>query len=74
MLKLGKGTVLFVVLPFADVSVGKKPLGQTPLPPQEMYEGTYEVSFSNPSLQKTEVKQVKVTAGKETTVKINLQR
>jgi eukaryotic-like serine/threonine-protein kinase len=74
MLKLAKGKVLFVVVPFADVTIGKKAIGQTPLPPQELYEGTYDVTFSNSGLGKTETRKVKVAAGEQTTVRLDLRK
>lgn len=41
--QLGRGKLAFRVLPFAEVHVGNTALGLTPVPPQELVEGTYPV-------------------------------
>src|SRR5207244_5943271 len=38
--RFGKGTVSFIALPWASVAVDGRALGTTPLPPQELYEGS----------------------------------
>jgi eukaryotic-like serine/threonine-protein kinase len=71
--KLQKGKLAIVVVPWADVTVGKRPLGQTPLPPQDLYEGTYDVVFKNAQLGREEHRRVTVRPNETATVSVNLK-
>jgi hypothetical protein len=54
-----KGKLAADVKPWADVYVGARKLGTTPLAPRELYEGTYVVKLVNSELGA--IKEVKVT-------------
>ncbi|MBI5511583.1 MAG: serine/threonine protein kinase [Deltaproteobacteria bacterium] len=60
----GKGQVVFDIKPWADVYLGGKKLGTTPMPPVSLYEGTYAVKLVNPELAVERVLQVTVRPGK----------
>jgi hypothetical protein len=46
----GSGTVAFVVLPWAEVSCGSYKFGDTPFSDKVMNAGTYQCTFTNPTL------------------------
>jgi hypothetical protein len=46
----GTGTVAFVVLPWAEVSCGSYKFGDTPFSDKAMNAGTYQCTFTNPTL------------------------
>jgi hypothetical protein len=68
-----KGRVSIRAVPYADVVLGEKSLGLTPMPPLELYEGFHKFVFSNKDTGKTDVRTVKVSAGEETIVKVDLR-
>jgi hypothetical protein len=59
-----KGQVVFNVAPWADVYLGKKKLGTTPMPPISLYEGTYAIKLANEELGVERVVHVSVKSGK----------
>jgi serine/threonine-protein kinase len=59
-----KGQVIFNVAPWADVYLGKKKLGTTPMPPISLYEGTYAIKLVNDELGVERVVYVSVKSGK----------
>jgi serine/threonine-protein kinase len=69
-----KGKLSFVVKPWANVTMAGKSLGATPMPDQEVYEGSYQISFANPQLNKTATRTVQVKAGETTSVKVDLTK
>jgi eukaryotic-like serine/threonine-protein kinase len=60
----GKGQLVFDVRPWADVYMGGKKLGTTPMPPVSLYEGTYAIKLVNSELGIERVVQATVRAGK----------
>ena len=60
----GKGQIALDIRPWADVYLGGKKLGTTPMPPVSLYEGTYAIRLVNPDLGVERVVQVTVRAGK----------
>jgi hypothetical protein len=70
--RLGKGKVVFIVKPWANITFAGQPLGQTPIPPHTAYEGTYDVVVDNPTLRKTIRQKVTVQSGQPTLLKIDL--
>jgi hypothetical protein len=69
---LDEGKVRFIVKPWANVTVDGKPLGATPMPDQELYEGAHQVVMENPKLGKSVHRAVNVTAGQTAEVKADL--
>jgi hypothetical protein len=65
MLKKGKLSVS--IKPWADVYINGSRIGQTPFPPKELYEGSYNLTFKNPKYE-TFTKTVKIKADKTTLV------
>jgi eukaryotic-like serine/threonine-protein kinase len=59
-----KGLVRLDVKPWADVYMGSRKLGTTPMAPMTLYEGTYELRLHNPELGKERLIQVEVEGGK----------
>ncbi|MEE8408433.1 MAG: serine/threonine-protein kinase [Myxococcota bacterium] len=59
-----KGQVLFDVRPWAEVYLGRKKLGTTPMPPVSLYEGTYAFKLVNSELGVEKIVQVSVRPGK----------
>jgi eukaryotic-like serine/threonine-protein kinase len=72
--RLGKGRVVFLIKPWANITFAGQPLGQTPLDPHTAYEGTYDVVIENPKLQKTIRRKVTVEAHQQTLLKVDLTR
>jgi hypothetical protein len=72
--KFEKGKVLFLVKPYANVTFAGKALGQTPLPPQEAYEGKYSADFTNPQTNHTVTKKFEVVAGQQTEVRVDMTK
>ena len=69
----GKGTVVFRVLPYAEVFREGTSLGTTPLKPLELEAGKYQFKFVNPETKKSETRDVTVNAGAQSTVKVDLR-
>ena len=70
--RLDKGTVRFIVRPWANLSLDGKPLGATPLAAQHVYEGTHQAVLTNPKLGKTVTRAFEVKAGGTTDVKVDM--
>lgn len=70
---LGKGKLAADVQPWADVYIGDKKLGTTPLAPREVYEGSYLVRLVNSELGAIKTVNVVVKAGQTAVVRQNLQ-
>ncbi|MBI2896668.1 MAG: serine/threonine protein kinase [Deltaproteobacteria bacterium] len=55
-----RGTLKVNVLPWANVTVNGRPLGQTPIPPRPVFAGRYSVRIENPTLNRSETQIVTV--------------
>lgn len=67
-----QGTLEFRIRPYATVFLDGKPLGQTPIPPVPVYEGTHEIRMVNSDLKVEKVVSFAVRGGANT-FKFNLQ-
>jgi serine/threonine-protein kinase len=63
-----KGKIEFRIRPWALVELDGKTLGQTPIPAQEVYEGTYRVRLTNPELGKDVTREVTLAPGQDKVV------
>ena len=70
---LKRGKVRFSVVPWADVFIGKKKLGTTPMPPVALFEGSYLITLRNPRLGAKKTVQVTVKAGDTVVVSASLE-
>jgi serine/threonine-protein kinase len=68
-----KGTVSIRAVPYADVFVGDKRLGLTPLDPVPLFEGRYQFRFVNKETSRSETRPVEVRPGQDTLVKVDLR-
>lgn len=59
---IGRGTLRINVLPWANVTVNGRSLGQTPIAPRQVFAGRYQVRIENPQLGKSETRTVTVPA------------
>ena len=73
MVKAAKSKITFIVAPWGEIRLGEKLLGQTPLPPQELFDGTYQITATNPDSGKKVTRDLVVEAGKDQVVKIDLR-
>jgi serine/threonine-protein kinase len=64
-----KGKLAADATPWADVYIGDRKLGTTPLAPREVYEGSYTVRLVNSELGAIKTKKVVVEPGKTTVVR-----
>jgi len=55
-----RGTLRINVLPWANVTVNGRSLGQTPIAPRQVFAGRYNVRIENPQLGKSESRAVNV--------------
>jgi protein TonB len=62
------GRLLIGPEPWADVYVNGEAMGQTPMPPLELEEGTYTVRLSNPDYE-DQVSTVNIAAGEDTSIR-----
>jgi serine/threonine-protein kinase len=69
----GKGTVMFRVLPYAEVFRDGQSLGVTPLKPLELEAGKYAFKFVCADTKKSDAREVTVTGGSHTVVKVDLR-
>jgi hypothetical protein len=60
-----------VVLPWADVWVDGKKIGQTPMAPVELLEGFHQVRLVNDQLSKDLEKKVQIRPGKESLIRLD---
>ena len=67
-----KGKLAAQVEPWADVYLGDRKLGTTPLAPRELYEGTYKLKLINSDLGAIRDLTVKIEAGKTTVLREKL--
>jgi hypothetical protein len=58
-----RGTLRINVLPWANVTVNGRSLGQTPIAPRQVFAGRYTVRIENPTLEKSETRVVNVPSG-----------
>jgi eukaryotic-like serine/threonine-protein kinase len=70
---LRKAKITFIAVPWGDVTVDGKSLGPTPLPPRDLFEGTYSVTAKNPDSGKTSTQTIEVQGGVAQTVKFDLR-
>ena len=68
-----KGTVSIRAVPYADVFVGEKRLGLTPLDPVSLFEGHHQFRFVNKETSRSETRDVEVLPGQDTLVKVDLR-
>jgi serine/threonine-protein kinase len=59
---ISHGTLRINVLPWANVTVNGRSLGQTPIAPRQVFAGRYQVRIENPQLGKSETRTVSVPA------------
>ena len=69
-----KGTIRVLVRPWAKVSLDGKALGTTPLSPVEAYEGRHTLQLVNDKLGVKRRERVTVRPGKESVVKVRLEK
>jgi len=69
---LGKGKLACDAAPWAEVYIGNRKLGTTPLAPVTLTEGTYTLKLVNPELKKSKTVSARVRAGQTTRVKETL--
>ena len=70
----GKGTIKILVRPWAKVTLDGKALGTTPLAPVEAYEGSHQLLLVNDKLGVKKRERVTVRPGKESVVKVRLEK
>jgi serine/threonine protein kinase len=68
-----KGKIAADATPWADVYIGEKKLGTTPLAPREVYEGSYTLRLVNSELGAIKTVKVVVQAGRTTVVRERLE-
>jgi tRNA A-37 threonylcarbamoyl transferase component Bud32 len=68
-----KGTVLIRATPYAEVFLGDRSLGLTPLNPIELWEGRHTFRFVNADTRRTESREVEVQPGAQVLVKVDLR-
>jgi len=68
-----KGKLAADATPWADVYIGNRKLGTTPLAPREVYEGSYMVRLVNSELGAIKTKKVLVMPGKTTVVREQME-
>lgn len=68
------GSLEFRIRPFATVILNGRALGQTPLPPEKVYEGKHRVRLVNAELGKDVTVEVEVKAGEPSVLKYNLEK
>jgi hypothetical protein len=73
VVKFAKSKVTFIVAPWGEIKVGDKVVGQTPMPPHELYEGAYQVTATNPDSGKKVTRNIQVESGKDQVVKFDLR-
>jgi serine/threonine-protein kinase len=68
-----KGTVVFRVLPYAEVFRDGQSLGVTPLKPLELEPGRYSFKFVCADTKKSDAREVTVSSGAQSVVKVDLR-
>jgi hypothetical protein len=69
---LKHGNLVVRATPWAMVKLDGRPLGQTPLKPRDVYEGTHVVELYNSELEVNKRMEVKVSAGETKTLNVRL--
>jgi serine/threonine-protein kinase len=69
--KLQEGTLLVFALPWADVKMGSKKLGTTPLSPMKLVQGSYRLTFVKEGKRIT--KKVTVRGGEKAKLKVDMR-
>lgn len=69
---LKKGKLSLSVKPWANIYINGKKIGQTPIPPKVLYEGTYKVVLKNPKYSSFS-KTIKIKSGKTTLIMKDLK-
>lgn len=72
-LKGRPGWLRLMVAPWAKVTIDDKPYGLTPLPKLPLLEGLHRVVLENPDIGRRYVTSVRVTAGEDAELKIDLK-
>jgi hypothetical protein len=68
-----KGTVVVRATPYAEVFLGERSLGVTPLEPVELPEGAHLFRFVNKETNRAENREVNVIPGQQVIVKVDLR-
>jgi len=68
-----QGKLTFVALPGTEIFIGKRKLGQTPMPPVALYEGEYLFRVVDSQLGKEKMQRETVVAGKAKMVDVDLR-
>jgi serine/threonine-protein kinase len=69
---LKHGTLQVRATPWAMVKLDGRPIGQTPLKPRDVYEGTHVVDLYNSELEVNKRLEVKVSAGESKTLNVRM--
>ena len=67
------GWLRLAVAPWAQVAIDGKPMGLTPLPRIGLLEGVHRLRLENPDIGRFHEATVRIEAGREATVKVDLQ-
>lgn len=70
--KFAKGTAKFVAVPWGEVSIGKKKLGQTPFDPIKLWEGKYTAVLEHDG--KKETRQFEVKPDAEVEIRVDFTK
>ncbi|MBN2498599.1 MAG: serine/threonine protein kinase [Deltaproteobacteria bacterium] len=70
-IEFGSGTLRVVAIPWANVWVDGKKVGQTPLAPIKLIEGSHEVKLHNPQLTRKQVETIQIRAAQEKLLRVD---
>ncbi len=65
------GRLRVIVVPWADVVVDGRKVGQTPMAPIELAAGSHRVVLTNPELEKRVVRKVRIRPGQESAIELD---
>ena len=65
------GRLRVIVMPWADVVVDGRKVGQTPMAPIELAAGSHRVLLTNPDLDKRVVRKVRIRPGQESAIELD---
>jgi serine/threonine-protein kinase len=68
-----KGKLDLRVSPWAQVKLDGKSLGNTPIPVQELFEGTHQLELTNPEIPKSKKLEVRIAGGETKLVRETLE-
>jgi serine/threonine-protein kinase len=71
--ELAKGTLVLKVTPWAYVKLDGRTLGQTPIEPRQLFEGTHVLELNNTENNEHRRLEVKVKGGETRNVNVNLE-